>query len=722
MTRAKQAAYYAAHVALCATLLALLVPFGEWPLRVPFDYRGDGVIHAALVKGVAEEGPWHLTRIGAPFGSDIADWPMGMWLPLAVTSALVRLTGSAGAALNLYWLISIVASGVACAWSSRRLGLGPPFAFVCGLLYAFLPYVFYRNTSHFGTMDPLVPLVSLLALRVAGTTPEAIDTRERVVTLGACFAQGLSYVYYAFFGCVLLAVAGALAALRTRRLALPRLAATGVLLLALGSAVPLVPSFAYWRAHGRNDHLSYKTVADADTYGLKLRQLLTPIADHPIGVFRAVAARIDEARFPLENENTTARLGLVGSLGFVGLLGYTLARAAGAVGPDPQLGPAATLTLAALLVAQVGGLGSLFSVFVSPDIRGYNRIVVFIAFFSLHASVVGLARGLDRFQASTILRGALLALLSAFAVLDQVPRRYLAAVRAETGPSFAEDEAFVSLVESRLPAGAMVFQLPHATIPLDQTSEPPMALYDPGRAFVSSRTLRWSWGSVIGRGGEWQAETSRMSPAAMARRLALAGFSGIWLDRWGYPAAAPVPSPALEASLAAATGSIPAVSSGGRYSFVTLSDLRGRLERALGEDGLAAGRREALRTDVLFPRWREGCSDEAGELRQPSRSCGNRAWAILKNEDSHERRFVLQGRLRAPRSGRLRLGIGDESDERPLDARPVVYQRPIVIPAEHRLRIELSFEGECETHASGPPQSATACVEIGDLKAVGVGS
>ena len=53
-------------------------------------------------------------------------------------------------------------------------------------------------------MYPLVPLVALLALRAAGDAPEGLDRREGVVTLSACFAQGLSYAYYAFFGCVLL--------------------------------------------------------------------------------------------------------------------------------------------------------------------------------------------------------------------------------------------------------------------------------------------------------------------------------------------------------------------------------------------------------------------------------------------------------------------------------------------------------------------------------------
>ena len=82
-----------------------------------------------------------------------------------------------------------------------------------------------------------------------------------------------------------------------------------------GTATPLVPSVAYWTRHGRNPALAYKTTAEADFYGLKIRQLLIPIDEHPIGAFRAMAAKVNRASFPIEAEGTTARIGFVGSAG-----------------------------------------------------------------------------------------------------------------------------------------------------------------------------------------------------------------------------------------------------------------------------------------------------------------------------------------------------------------------------------------------------------------------
>lgn len=190
-----------------------------------------------MIKAVAEDGPLHLRRIGAPFGVDIVDWPLGMWLPFGLAGALVAVFGHAGTAINVYWLSSVVATGITAMWALLRLSLSRPTAFVFGLLYAFLPHGFYRNVMHVNMVFPFVPLLGLLCLHVAAGRPETLGPGERRVLLGACVAQGLSYVYYAFFGCILLGAATLAGWFKTRRLAPLRLGALGVLLLASSSVM-----------------------------------------------------------------------------------------------------------------------------------------------------------------------------------------------------------------------------------------------------------------------------------------------------------------------------------------------------------------------------------------------------------------------------------------------------------------------------------------------------
>ena len=97
----------------------------------------------------------------------------------------------------------------------------------------------------------------------------------------------------------------------------------------------------------------------------------------------------------LVNENDSAALGLVGSAGFLLLLGRLVLprkpslalRACGVSAPGPLWEGLAVLNLGAVLLAVRGGLSGLIAMQFTW-IRGYNRISVFIGFFALFAVVL----------------------------------------------------------------------------------------------------------------------------------------------------------------------------------------------------------------------------------------------------------------------------------------------------------------------------------------------
>jgi phosphoglycerol transferase len=229
---------------------------------------------------------------------------------------------------------------------------------------------------------------------------------------------------------------------------------------------------------------------------------------------------------------------------------------------------------------------------VVPDLRAYNRMSAFIAFFSLLASAVLARRLRGRLEASARkpFLGAVLVTLLAFGVADQVPWASLYATRAGAAPRFAEDEEFVLRLERLLPAGAMVFQLPHASLPV-HAPRPPRAPWDPAKAYLSSRSLRWSFGAMLGRTDRWHRTIEKLPPEEMVERLALAGFSGIWLDRRAY---SPPDEARLEGGLAEAASARPELSTGGRYGFFSIEALRRRREAELGPKAYAAAQAEVL--------------------------------------------------------------------------------------------------------------------------------
>ena len=677
--RLRTVAFYASHVAASVLALASVPALRELPLRVPITYERDGLFLTVLTKAIAEDGLRHATGFGAPFGTDLVDWPLAMWLPFAQLSALTRLLGEPGTALNLYWMATIVVAGLCATWALRRLRLGAGLAFVLGLLYAFQPYAFYRNVEHVNLSFPFVPLLALLCLRVAGTRPQDEDQRERVLTLLACLAQGFSYVYYSVFTCALLVAAAPIGCWRTGR---PRLALRALLAIALlggSTLVTVAPSLSYWRAHGHNPDLDYKPPRETDTYGLKLRHLLVPIAEHPLAPWRALADKVEAVDFPGDNENVLSKLGTIGGLGLLALLGLLLARAAGAAPPLPEPLPgAAALTLASLLLSNVGGLVSFFSVFVTPDIRCWGRIVVLLSFFCLLAAgslLTTVARRLPAALRRTVPASSALVLLLVGGLLDVVPHHRLATLREGTVEAFDDERAFVREIERRLPAGAMVFQLPAMTVPVDRATFPPMQYYDPGRMWLHSRSLRWSWGAMIGRNHDWGRAVDALPLPNRLRTLALSGFSGLQVDRWGYTGSPRPRFEDLERELEALLGARPLVSASGRYSFFGIETYRRALEAQLGPGHVAHLRQRLLADMPIGPRV-EGCGDETLVDGGLWRACGPTARFELRNWRPGAIRVTLRTWLRADSDSRTVIVSGPGFEDRvTVGERPQPYTR-----------------------------------------------
>src|SRR5262249_23934130 len=221
--------------------------------------------------------------------------------------------------------------------------------------------------------------------------------------------------------------------------------------------VNLTPSFASWSRHGRPMVLQEKRPAESEMFGLKIRQLISPVSPHVFPPFRKWVERETAARFPNEYENWTARLGLVGTLGFLGLLVLLFVPEAALPRAPELVRSASRLTLAAVLLATVGGFGSLFSLLLSPDIRGYNRILPFVAFFSLLA----VAFAVDALFKARWARTTVAFVVLAIGIADQgQAARPLNASYAGILTETSGLDAFVQKLERALPKAAMVFQLP----------------------------------------------------------------------------------------------------------------------------------------------------------------------------------------------------------------------------------------------------------------------
>src|SRR4051812_1451417 len=155
-------------VALVLCLLCLTWTFKLWraDLHVPFVYGQDGLLTAAMVKGVIDN-PWywHNDYLGAPFGSDLYDFPQADGLHFLAFKGLALVYPDWAAAVNLYYLLGFPLTALTALFVLRRFRISFAPAAVASLLFTFLPYRLIRSEGHlFLSAYYLVPLMALVVL------------------------------------------------------------------------------------------------------------------------------------------------------------------------------------------------------------------------------------------------------------------------------------------------------------------------------------------------------------------------------------------------------------------------------------------------------------------------------------------------------------------------------------------------------------------------------
>jgi phosphoglycerol transferase len=548
-SRSRMHVAVAAALPYCATavlaLLCVVSMLHLWgtDLHVPISTPlGDYWFSALMVKSVLEFGTlWETPRIGYPGTGQLYDFPMSEGFHLLLIKAIGWVCSDPILSLNVYYLLGYVLASVCALALFQALGLPIVPSVGASLLYAFLPQHYLPGQAHpFLTAYYPVPLIVLVMIwlvtgepliRSFGLRPLHLSvTRKGWASLFIAVVMGATGVYYAFFATIFLSAIVAQKVLAVRKLsaAVPALLIAAVITGTL--VINLLPSIVYHWQHGSNPHVAQRSPAEADMYALRLAQLVLPIHDHripPLANFKQWYVNTNPP-----SSDATVSLGTVGSAGFLLLIASAIFPTLGAWAQG--LRPFIMLNLLGLLIGTEGGLGSLFAYTVSPSIRCYYRICVYLAIFSFAAVLIVLKQAVESVssrRAQSVLYSFAGILLSV-ALLDLTPR--FPNKRATIEASWRGDRHFVQQIEGALPRGAAVFQLPYEPFP-EHGFTHRMFGYDHLRGYLFSNHLRWSYGSMRGRDSDrWQKEVAGSPTPVMVKLLRDRQFSGIYIDTHGY--------------------------------------------------------------------------------------------------------------------------------------------------------------------------------------------
>ncbi len=681
-----ESALYVLFILVSILILIFGLKLFETNLSIPFEYDEDTLLILPLVKETVEGGHhWRNARLGAPGVQELHDFPIVDHLHFLIIRLMAVFTHDTGLVFNLYYLATYPLTVVTTMLVLRHFQVSRMAAGVGGLLYAFQPYHYLRGEHHyFLAAYYVVPLSAMLALKLCrGQYRVSLRSWGTVAVLLIAVATGSAGAYYAFFACALYGIAGfyGWAVTGTWRALASALLLIGVVVVV--GAANHAPTFRYQWENGHNSGTHIRHSLEAEFHGMKLTHLVLPVTGHQSQTLADLRATYNIKGRPLENENRDGSLGLVGTAGLLLLL-VVLVRPTRSGWP---LGPLAALTVFLVLLGTIGGLGSLFSFLITPQVRAYNRVSIYIAFFALFAAVWAVDQLLNK--RPRFVRVLFLVLLAAFGLWDELARPWFradaAGARTAVAKRYQDDAAFFGQIEQAVPGG-MVFMLPYVKYPEDYAT-PLAGGYIHNRGYLHTRTVRWSFGAMKGREVDREhRHIVNLPPDEMLLALIVQGFDGLFIDTRGYP---PTVGEKLVAEIQLRTGNTtpPLRHVDGLQVFLDLRNYKARLEAERPVELAALRLQEQERLQVL---WLHGfVSFEPIGQESKHRWCSRRGELVLVNPTDRTRRFqcnMVFGNLMAE-SADLKIDGAIWSDRFPVNRDVTSKAYTIVVPpGRHTIR------------------------------------
>ena len=523
-----------------ASVLMTGWPEGLLPnLKYPFSYQSDGLWFLWNIQRIAEGGWFSAFRNGYPFNVSFLDFP-GSDMGISVVYGIISCFFDTPTEIfNIFFLLGFVVVFIASFVVSRIIGLNTIFALAASLIFNFLPFHFLRLVHLPYTWYFVVPLFYCLGLYIFCLSADGFHEisllKLSLLHLG-CFFLASFIIYNVLFGGIILGVSGIMGSLKSRRMLNLLLSASLILAVSLGVLANISPHLKYRFDFGPNAELAKRSAAESEYYALKMTHLLLPRRYHRLSSLAEKTERYI-ATSPLNTENTSSSLGIIGVMGFVLAFLLMLSRFSNRNIEDRLLFFIGIL-LVLFLFSTIGGLGSVFALLISPLIRGWSRISVFIAYGAIIVFFLALQLRIEKSKNMSINQKKPLFAVLAFMMIcvglyDQtVPanRTY----NEKTRIHFENDRKFIKRIEDCLPRGSAIYQLPYLPFP----EVPPLhqlAAYDLVKGCLHSRELRWSYGGTKAREGDYFYRALAAQP--MEKQIEIIqrlGFAGIYLDRRGY--------------------------------------------------------------------------------------------------------------------------------------------------------------------------------------------
>ncbi len=496
---------------LVIMVAAVLFLYRKANIRLPFAYENGDEVGVFYYSKLIDEFGTSLVghRTGGFGGADMYDYPYSDSASFFTVRFLSLFFDSPHVIINCFYLSCFVLSALVAFLCMRYLKVSTYASVAMSVLYGFCPYMQQRYAHIWLVPIYMIPVACLIAIDTIKNEDESKKHFTNIFLLS--FLCGFNGLYYAFFACMLIGIAGVIRILNKgfKKWREPAVALLGVI-FAVG--VNIVPNIIYHMINGSNpaSEVAIRGRGEVEIYGLKFVMMLIPSLFHRIKPLSDLSWRyVNE--FPMISENTTEVIGLVASTGLLISLLMLFKN-------KSEHKEISYLNIGLILCGTIGGLSSLIALVISLPVRSYNRLSIVIMFLS----VLEIAYILDMLKDKT--KAAIwipvFVLITFIGVFDQTftynPRGEL--------EIYEHKRNSIHEIEDMMPEGAMIFELPYGEWPSGGG-------YGKFIGYIESEDLRWSFGAMQGREeSEWQKRVSRGNAASLVDELKRSNYDGIYID------------------------------------------------------------------------------------------------------------------------------------------------------------------------------------------------
>lgn len=505
-------------------LMLLVVLYGQADISLPLIYIGGDEMGVYYFAKTIDQNGTSLVNpmVGGFSGGDLFDYLYSDKLSFLLIKIIGIFTDNPYLIVNLFYFLNFFIIAEMTVWVSRKTGISRINSLVVGLLFAFSPYIQMRYTHMWLTPYYMLPVACLLSINIIqGRIPCEEDKRrkDKLFWTGMMmsFFCAFTGLYYAYFACALFAAAMVirLISIQGKNLNKEAYPLAYIASTIAGVIINIIPNLLYWKLNGANPNseLAIRSRGDAETYGLKLVQMIIPRSGHRVALFNKIAEGYHN-NYPLVNENMTAAIGIVASIGLAVSLLLLFSN-------KNKYKEISWLSFAVFIIATIGGIGSIISVAIALPMRCYNRMSIIIMFLSL--LIIGSMLDVLRQHIKPALAIAISLCIIAIGIFDQTVN-YL----PYDITNYENTKDLLKKGEAIMESGDMIFELPY----LDWPSSGVEGSYGQFIGYIETDDLHWSYGAMQGREeADWQKYVANCEPAVMIENLKFAGYDGIYLER-----------------------------------------------------------------------------------------------------------------------------------------------------------------------------------------------